>query len=76
MMQGTASNRRPAGQADGSDNFAATLAADRALPAAVAELTRVVELRREQRVVRKLSLSQIAKLPEDAAGYRIVRVKD
>jgi len=38
--------------------------------------TRVVELRREQRVVRKLSLSQIAKLPEDAAGYRIVRVKD
>ena len=37
---------------------------------------RVVEVRREQRVVRKLSLSQIAKLPEDAAGYRIVKVKD
>ena len=40
------------------------------------EHTRVVEVRREQRVVRKLSLSQIAKLPEDAGGYRIVKVKD
>jgi outer membrane murein-binding lipoprotein Lpp len=33
-----ASNRRPAGQSDGPDNLSATLAADRALPAAVAEL--------------------------------------
>ncbi len=36
---GAAANRRPAGQADGSGNFAATVAADRAFPAAVAELT-------------------------------------
>lgn len=28
---------RPAGQSDGSDNMSATLAADRAVPAAVAE---------------------------------------
>ena len=34
--QGAAANRRPAGQ-DGSDNLLATLAADRAFPAAVAE---------------------------------------
>jgi hypothetical protein len=40
------------------------------------EHTRIVEVRREQRVVRKLSLSQIAKLSEDAAGYRMVKVKD
>ena len=33
-----ASNRRPAGQADGSGNLLATVAADRAFPAAVAEL--------------------------------------
>lgn len=33
-------NRRPAGQSDGSDNLSATLAADRAFPAAVAELGR------------------------------------
>ena len=38
--QGAAANRRPAGQADGSDNFLATVAADRAFPAAVAELER------------------------------------
>ena len=37
--QGAAANRRPAGQADGSDNVSATVAADRAFPAAVAELT-------------------------------------
>jgi hypothetical protein len=36
--QGAASNRRPAGQSDGSDNLSATIAADRAFPAAVAEL--------------------------------------
>ena len=38
--RGAAVNRRPAGQADGSDNLSATLAADRAFPAAVAELGR------------------------------------
>ena len=38
--QGAATNRRTAGQSDGLDNLAATLAADRALPAAVAELDR------------------------------------
>ena len=43
---------------------------------ATPERIRVVEVRREQRVVRKLSLSQIAKLPEDSAGFRIVRVED
>jgi hypothetical protein len=38
--QGAAANRRPAGQSDGSGNLSATLAADRAFPAAVAELGR------------------------------------
>ena len=38
--QGAAANRRPAGQSDGSDNLFATVAADRAFPAAVAELDR------------------------------------
>ncbi|MDB6024413.1 MAG: hypothetical protein JWM68_636 [Verrucomicrobiales bacterium] len=38
--QGAAANCRPAGQSDGSDNLSATLAADRAFPAAVAELGR------------------------------------
>jgi hypothetical protein len=32
--------RRPAGQSDGAGNLAATVAADRAFPAAVAELDR------------------------------------
>jgi hypothetical protein len=32
-----AANRRPAGQSDGSDDLSATLAADRAFPAAVAD---------------------------------------
>jgi hypothetical protein len=36
----------------------------------------VVELRRDERVVRKLSLRQIAKLPADEAGFRVVRLKD
>jgi hypothetical protein len=40
---------------------------------ATPERIRVIEVRRGQRVVRKLSLSQIAKLPEDEAGYRIVK---
>ena len=38
--QGAAANRRPAGQSDGADNLFATIAADRAFPAAVAELGR------------------------------------
>jgi hypothetical protein len=38
--QGAAANRRPAGQLDGSGNLFATVAADRAFPAAVAELDR------------------------------------
>jgi hypothetical protein len=38
--QSAAANRRPAGQSDGSDNLFATVAADRAFPAAVAELGR------------------------------------
>jgi len=35
-----AANRRPAGQLDGSGNLFATVAADQAFPAAVAELGR------------------------------------
>jgi hypothetical protein len=38
--QGAAANRRPAGQSDGSDNLSAIVTADRAFPAAVAELGR------------------------------------
>jgi hypothetical protein len=38
--QSAAANRRPAGQSDGSGNLLATVAADRAFPAAVAELGR------------------------------------
>lgn len=38
--QGTPVNRRPAGQSGGSDNVSATLAVNRAFPAAVAELGR------------------------------------
>lgn len=36
--QGAAANRRPDGQADGSGNLSATVAGDRAFPAAVADL--------------------------------------
>jgi hypothetical protein len=38
--KGAAANRRPVGQSDGSRNLSATFAADRAFPAAVAELGR------------------------------------
>ena len=38
--QSAAANRRPTGQLDGSDNLSATVAADRAFPAAVPELGR------------------------------------
>jgi hypothetical protein len=41
-----------------------------------AESVRVVEVRRAERVLRKLSLSQIAKLPIDDAGYSLVRIGD
>lgn len=39
-----------------------------------AEKLRVVEVRHEGRVIRRLSLSQIANLMRDEAGYSIVRV--
>ena len=38
--QGAPANHRPAGQSEGSDNLSAIVAADRAFPAAVAELDR------------------------------------
>ena len=38
--QGAAANRRPAGPSAGSGNLSAIVAADRAFPAAVAELSR------------------------------------
>jgi hypothetical protein len=41
-----------------------------------AEGVRVVELRRNDRAVRRLSLAQIAKLPRDEAGYSAVRIGD
>jgi hypothetical protein len=41
-----------------------------------AESVRVVELRHAERALRRLSLSQIAKLPTDAAGYSIVKIGD
>ena len=41
-----------------------------------AERVRVVELRRDARVVRRLSLAQISELPRDEAGYSVVRVGD
>jgi hypothetical protein len=44
------SNRRPAGRSDGSDNLSAIIAADRAFPAAIAELVR------PPRKMKKLSL--------------------
>ncbi len=37
-----------------------------------AEHVRVIEVRRERRVLRKFSLEQVASLPEDDSGYRIV----
>jgi hypothetical protein len=40
VIQGAPANRRSAEQADGSDNFAAIVAADLAFPAAVAEFGR------------------------------------
>jgi len=40
------------------------------------ENRRLVELRRNARVVRRLSLAQIAELPKDRDGFSIVRVGD
>jgi hypothetical protein len=39
-----------------------------------AEGVRVIEVRRAERVLRQLSLSQIAKLPTDDTGYSLVRI--
>jgi hypothetical protein len=41
-----------------------------------AENARVVQVRRSERVVRKLSLAQIATLPRDDAGYTLVKIGD
>jgi len=43
--QSAAANRRPAGQLDGSDTLSAIVAADRAFPAAVAELLSLADKR-------------------------------
>ena len=40
------------------------------------ERLRVIEVRRDERVLRRFSLTQLTSLPEDEAGYRIVRVGD
>jgi hypothetical protein len=40
------------------------------------ENVRVVAVRHAERVLRKLSLSQIAKLPKDDARYSLVRIED
>ena len=41
-----------------------------------AECVRPVELRREGRVLRRLSLAQIAELPRDEGGFGVVKVGD
>src|SRR5438874_1896203 len=41
-----------------------------------AESVRVIEVSNQERVVRKLSLAGVARLPRDEAGYRIVKVGD
>lgn len=43
---------------------------------AATEKVRVVELRRAEGVVCKLSLAQIASLPTDEAGYSLVKIGD
>lgn len=40
------------------------------------ERLRVVEVRNEKRALRRLSLNQLAKLPEDANGYRTIKLRD
>ena len=49
--QSAAANRRPAGQSDGSDNLFAAIAADRAFPAAVAELGSLDRRRRSTKTL-------------------------
>ena len=41
-----------------------------------AEDVRVIEVRRDAQVIRKLSLTQIAKLPRDEAGYAVIKIED
>jgi hypothetical protein len=41
-----------------------------------AEDVRVIEVRRDARVIRRLSLTQIAKLPRDEAGYAVIKIED
>jgi hypothetical protein len=41
-----------------------------------AERVRIVEVRRSERVLRKFSLSQVAKLPRDDTGYSLVTIGD
>lgn len=40
------------------------------------ERLRVVEVRNEKRALRRLSLNQLAKLPQDADGYRTIKLRD
>ena len=40
------------------------------------ESVRLVELRRDARIVRRFSLAQISKLPRDEAGNSLIRVGD
>ena len=54
--QGAAAHRRPAGQSGGSENLSATVAAARALPAAVAELGR----RRPKRISQNMNITRAA----------------
>ena len=41
-----------------------------------AESVRVIEVRDQERVVRKLSLADVTRLPRDETGYRIVTLGD
>jgi len=41
-----------------------------------AESVRIIELRRGDQAVRKLSLAQIAQLPRDEEGYSVFRIGD
>jgi hypothetical protein len=58
--QSGAANRRPAGQSDSSGNLLATVAADRAFPAAVAELGRYASQRRNAACLSLLCLVLIS----------------
>ena len=57
------SNPRPAGQSSGSDNLFATVAADRAFPAAVAELGRSANKATEAARLRKLQKNNRFSVP-------------